>query len=280
MKLVPLDYPATFVSLFFLSFSIISCDKMNTSNDSDQAIVYDNYRAQKEADDLLDAVNSAVIDYGLLRVDETTATLLPACAAVDFDTTASPKWLTITFSGPGNGCLCSDWDNKYRKGTIRATWTGKYKQAGTVITISTENYFVNGNKHEYIKTVTNQGVNGTGNLLYNVNVSLCKITYSDGIFNMTSRRTREFTEGQNTLTPYDDVYLITGSASGTTRSGQSFTWDITSPLKVMLGCLYVVQGTVAVQPSGDPERVVDFGNGTCDSNATVTINNVTYNLNL
>jgi hypothetical protein len=259
-----------------------SCEKENDT--SDTTIALDNYTVTQESNGIMDAINSAAYDFGVMKLDEagaTSATLLPECATVIVDTLSNPKSITIEFSSDGNGCLCSDWDNKYRKGSITATWTGKYRKQGTIIQIKTDNYYVSGNKFEYLKTVTNNGQNNNGNLYYSVDVQKANIYYSDNTtFTSTSTRTREWIAGSNTLTPYDDVYKITGSASGVSRNGDNFTYTISSPLEIAIGCRWIRKGIIVITPSGKPTRTIDFGDGSCDNKATVEINGTVYNINL
>ena len=264
---------AVVIAASALSFS--ACDK-EPKDDSDTGVATDYYNGQKESDEIVAALNSAAQDNDVMRIEET---LLPPCASVLVDTMSSPKTITIDFGTAG--CLCDDWDNKTRKGKIIASWTGKYRDAGTVIQVQTQDYYVNGNKHEFNKTVTNDGFNTAGHLSYTVNISLAKITYTDGTtLQWTSTRTREWVEGEPTLTPYDDVYEISGSANGTARNGDSFSVNITNPLEVALSCLWVRSGTMVITPENKPARTLDFGNGGCDDDATVEINGTTYNINL
>ncbi len=44
--------------------------------------------------------------------------------------------------------------------------------------------------------------------------------------------------------------------------------------------MHFVSGTVEILPDGKPLRILYFGNGECDNDATVTINGETYNINL
>ena len=94
----------------------------------------------------------------------------------------------------------------------------------------------------------------------------------------TSHRVREWTDGENTLTPLDDEYSITGTAEGTSRAGVHFTADITNPLIISVGCSNIKQGTIDVTPDGLAVRTIDFGTGDCDKDATVEINGVVYNI--
>jgi hypothetical protein len=79
---------------------------------------------------------------------------------------------------------------------------------------------------------------------------------------------------------------ITGSASGTTANGRSFTCNITSQLvRDFGGCTIAkrhpfIQGTLQFTPGEKATRTIDFGQGTCDLDATVTIKGKTYNITL
>lgn len=275
----------TIVVALLSSVSVFNSCKREQSDD-DTSVATDNSIAENESERLWDAVNSSAYENGIYKLEETNYALLPSCAEVFLDTlsdSASPeKSITIVFdTTTTSGCLCSGWDNKYRKGIVKATWTGAYRDAGTVITITTTNYYVNSNKFEYVKTVTNNGTNGAGHITYDINVSLAKITFTDATtIDWTSQRTREWTEGALTLTPLDDVYSITGTADGTGRAGTHFTALITSPLIIAVGCPYIKQGTVEITPDDKPVRTLDFGTGACDSQATVEINGVVFNINM
>jgi hypothetical protein len=43
-----------------------------------------------------------------------------------------------------------------------------------------------------------------------------------------------------------------------------------------LNCQWVSQGILNIQPEGWPLFVVDYGDGTCDNQATVTVNGQVY----
>ena len=93
-------------------------------------------------------------------------------------------------------------------------------------------------------------------------------------------RTRTWSEGYNSATPYDDVYEIAGTASGTSRSGTTFNAEILTSLVKEVGCRWITKGTLQITPSGQDLRTLDFGDGTCDSKAVLVVNGVTYNINL
>jgi hypothetical protein len=95
-----------------------------------------------------------------------------------------------------------------------------------------------------------------------------------------SQRDREWTEGESTFLPFDDVYSITGYASGTDRNGNPFTVTITSPIIVSFLCPWIEQGTLEITHGNLPDATIDYGDGTCDDQATITIGNTTITITL
>ena len=100
-------------------------------------------------------------------------------------------------------------------------------------------------------------------------------------FSWNSQRTRTMIAGFNTpLYWLDDVYLVSGGANGTNNAGVSRTWQITTPLRRALNCHWFESGIVVITPANKPVRTVDFGNGNCDNEATVTINGHSWTITL
>lgn len=199
-------------------------------------------------------------------------------------TISFPQTLTVDF-GPVN---CQGNDGRNRRGKVTAVFTGKYRDEGTSITVTTDNYYVNDYQVIGTKTVTNKGRNNPGNLEYSIEVDGKVITPDGDEITWVSSREREWIEGENTtfftIDPetgewmlfegiLDDVYSITGSGHGTNRFGRSYTVTITKALRVQF-CGWIPEVTVGIvelQPDELKLRSVDFGDGTCDNEATVTI---------
>jgi len=197
------------------------------------------------------------------------------CATVTHDTTTTPKTITIDF---GNvNCLCGD--GRYRRGQILVSYTGHYRDSGSVHAIGFNNYFVNNNNVLGTKSVTNMGHNTLNQRYFNIVVNglIVKATGDSIVWN--SNRTRSWTQGESTMTRMDDVYEITGSASGT-KGTTSYTMTIIQPLVRALFCDWISSGKIELQPSGKPLRTIDFGSGTCDDDATVTILGTVYPITL
>jgi hypothetical protein len=265
-------------------FMLSGCKKEN----DDHAIYRDVSGSQVTAEGLFEDVLKQV-DEGAKSSDNDLyngagikSTLPGGCATVTiapFDTINWPKTITIDF-GVTN-CLGND--GKYRRGIITATLSGRYKDSLTVITIIPEGYYVNDNKVEGAKTVTNLGHVTEGHLTFSIKVENGTITKPDGSqVKWESERRRVWAEGEETPWPTigDDVYLISGTASGTTANGRNFSITTVKDLRVEIGCKWIVSGTLEIQPEGKPLRTLDYGDGTCDNQATLTVNGNTFNITL
>ncbi len=206
------------------------------------------------------------------------ANLNLACAVVTVDTLAFPMTVTIDF-GTAN-CLCNDGRN--RRGILYATFTGKYRDSLTVVTITPSNYYLNDYKIEGTKTVTNKGHNSDGNLWYTVAIDNAIITAPDGTWNVTfdSDRVREWIVGEGTAILSDDVYLISGNMDGTSRTGNHFYAESTTDVRIELSCSWPVSGVIEVTPDNVSPRIIDFGSGTCDNDATVSVNGYTFDVEM
>lgn len=87
-------------------------------------------------------------------------------------------------------------------------------------------------------------------------------------------------EGESTMDYKDNVFATTGSASGTTPAGQAFTALVTTPLISNMKCNNFVKGVVELTPAGEPKRTLNYGEGDCDNKASITVNGITFNVNL
>lgn len=265
-----------FLGLSVIILLISSCRK-DRDNDRDWGAAMDNAMAESYFNDLKSMADEA--ERGImLMYRAANDTFVSGCATVIRDTTGPVKTITIDF-GTVN-CQCND--GKARRGKVIVSFNGYYRDSGTVITHTPDSYFVNDNQLLGSKTVTNKGRNGGGNLWFEVVVSGQVIKANNGgTVTWNSTRQREWIAGENTVLNWlDDVYLITGNASGVRSNGESFTASILIPLRIELSCRYIVKGSIQINPANHSSRLVDYGNGSCDNQATVTINGNTYNITL
>ncbi len=264
----------------FVTFAMVvtGCKKNNDIELEDTTISQDDAYAESTFENVGDIADEAydIGTGGNLKAFPGDRMFLSECATVTLDTTGFPLTLTIDF-GEEN-CLCRD--GKYRRGKIIVTFTGRYFQPGTVITHGFEDYFVNDASVEGTKVVTNMGENDNGNLYFTIEV-VGVIQKEDGsTFSWNSSRVREWIQGSDTHNRWDDIYLITGTASGIRPNGLTWEREIINALRVELACRFIVSGTIELRPEDRPVRLLDYGNGDCDNVATVLINGVTYTIYL
>ncbi len=148
-----------------------------------------------------------------------------------------------------------------------------------MITITPQNYHVNGMHLEGSKTVINMGPDDDGHPYFTVAVN-ASLTAADGSWTATHQatRTRTWTAGSTTPTNLDDEYTITGSGTGVNRNGVSYSVNITNALHVSTICPFITQGRVVISPEDRPEVTIDYGTGACDASYTVTVNGQTFTL--
>ena len=200
------------------------------------------------------------------------------CVLATLDLTTMPYKLVINFGA--SKCLC--WDGYYRRGKIICTFNGPYWQQGTIITYTFENYAVNDNQVMGTKVVTNMGRNASQHMYWTVVVSGQVIKANNGgTLTWNSNRTIEWTVGDTTpFVPWDDVFQITGTATGTNPDNTSYTCTIVLPLVKKINCQWLVSGSIDIQITSIPLITVDYGGGSCDNQATATFNGQVYPISM
>jgi hypothetical protein len=267
-------------ALLILSAVFISSCKKDRDDLNDTTVASDNEQSETFSNDVMNiADNAAKTGESGFRTSEAQEVYegLSQCATVTHDSLSNPKMLTIDF-GTSN-CLCADGRN--RRGKIIVSYTGRYFEVGSVKTMNFDNFYRNDNKLEGTRVITNNGKDAQGRMNWTINAQNMKISKSNGkVHTWNSQRTRTMLAGNDTKTWTDDVYEITGSASGVNANGVNYTANITKPLHRALSCRWIDSGTIEISPEGRATRSVDFGNGNCDDQATVSVRKKTRNITL
>lgn len=188
-----------------------------------------------------------------------------------------PKTVTINF---GTGCTGKD--GHIRRGKVIAVYTGRMRTAGSTATVTLDGFYIDSVKVEGTMKVENNST--AAGLAFTVTITNGKLTSPSGDYVAVDRtHTWTQTAGSDTpLNPADDVYNVTGSSSGTASvSGIVFQWttEITKPVVRKMSCRWRVSGQVTVTRNSKT-AVIDYGNGDCDNQATVTIGSKVFNITL
>lgn len=270
--------------LYILSIVLVgailfqSCEKeTSTLTDDEVAIAEDDALAENLFDDIFDVAIAAeqLIDGQIYGGTLKSAVVSDSCPNVTVDHPDSTYWPKIITIDYGDGC--TGFYEQTRSGKIIILVTGRYRVTGTSRTITLENYYINGIHVEGTKTITNDGVNNEGNICYSIELTGGKITTPDSIvITRESVRTREWVAGSDTWwNIWDDVYFITGQTTGINFRGVAYSRTIIIPLEWAATCRFIKSGSIDIVVGENDPITLDFGDGECDNEATVSRNGET-----
>ena len=283
------------------SVLISSCKKKEaTATDTDTSGASDNHLAENTSSDIVamgaQASDNSSGNLTTFRLENNSQILGLGCATVTRDTTN--KIITVTF----NGSSCAD--GRTRSGSIVYTYSNSvagakhYRDPGFELDVTADNYMVDGNAviihNKTIKNITNVGFNpATTNEQWSITASITINKAAGGSVSWTCNRVKTLLNTSavypvNPVTNPIDWKLarvgFTGNAQGSRSNGETFSVNITNQLvRDFGGCdlngkAPFIEGTLTYSPSNKAERTFDYGTGTCDFNATVTINGVVHNI--
>ena len=198
----------------------------------------------------------------------------PECVEItDSGEDAYPRTITIDF---GDDCYTPN--GLQRTGTIEVVLTGDVRnEEGAVRTVTFEDLTigdvmtVNGTR-----TLTNTGQNEEGQWSFSQETST---TIDRPVLDIlrTYSGTRTWLAGHDTEECGDDIWLRDGAGEKSISNGMGET-TVTATYDAVVydrPCGYPVSGTVTLVRN-QFERIMDFGDGTCDALAELTINGTTY----
>ena len=190
------------------------------------------------------------------------------------DLNSSDSDTIIIDFGDGEPSSCVKY-NKLRRGQIVIVYTGQYKDSLSETLVTFNNYYVNNNWIQGKKMIQNNGRDQNGKVNLKI-IDTINIT-GEKTISIISNKNRIWNNGYYTDTYDDDKYSINGSAHGNSSNGQDYTVIISENLLVNISCInenscLTTDGQIEIIPLGYDSRYVDYGDGDCDCNATVTLN--------
>jgi hypothetical protein len=254
-----IKYLSIIAIVFALTFS--SCRRNREDLADTDTSLASKYSSLEQSNNDLDGLAHEIVytNTTTLKTDESNS-ILSQCATITFNyKTADSVNAVIDFGS--NNCLCAD--QKYRRGLVKIV----YSKPGKFIALNTDNYFVNNNKIEATRNL--KYILAT----YFVINSTCAITFADSnqTVSETATRTINWTEGNGTVDKADDVFVISGNSSGVNHNGAAYSVNITTPITRTGDCSYIKSGVVEIKPANKFARSINFGSGTCDNIATISI---------
>ncbi len=277
-----------------LTFSVVACQKeKSTTLDPVEQYEMNVSKLSSEADTEAEIIYDGIFDDAMGVNDEVgTGGMgifgrLNACPTVTITRPNAPAPFPVrVVLDFGTGCVARD--GHYRKGKIIHVYTNRLIIPNAVVETAFDGFYFDSIKVEGTMRIKNTTELTVGPR-YQINVTNGKLTKPNGNFiSWNSEKVRTQLEGVLTPTPIDDAFKITGAARGQVKRDTTLVgWNATivEPLVRRNNCRWIVQGTVrtARENATTGTRfvgLINYGTGTCDNAATVTINGVTYNITL
>ena len=260
-----------FLSLGFVFTNCQGNDEATFASDpitvEDAQIVAD---GDEVTEGITDLVDQLYVEDGLFgnRIEFTSFFANCGTRTVKWDATQTIKTVTIEF---GDNCTLPN--GNIVKGKITIVFNKNRDLLSHTITVTYDNFYFNAKKAEGTTSMERLLANAKGNPQSTVKINI-KITFADGLYvERTSERVREMIAGKDTMGIWgDNVFLITGKWTTVFRNGGIHKGEIIIPLRREMSCRFLVKGSIKVQRN-DRSGTIDFGNGSCDANATFTNDN-------
>ena len=273
MKLKKIFALLSVPSLFFLA----SCQKEEKEPDPEFETTFKLTQDQAISESINDdanvvffeaAANAGLIGYRTTRLFESTNTL--SCATVNITPQNSfPKTIVIDF---GSGCTSAD--GITRKGKINITLSDSVHHPSATAVMTFDNYYTVGFKVEGTITWTNTSTpNGVS---WTRQITNGRVIEPVGGYYWTHQGTKNVTQTAGANTPLnllDDVYSVTGNHTVTNPAGKTRTVTIIEALEKKTTCHNVSKGKMKIQATSH-FAILDYGDGTCDNIATITIDGI------
>jgi len=251
--------------IVFLSITALqSCKKDKKSGAQDSFITDDEAKAVVDSDVATDNLLDMIDVYGF-ESSTSRSHQLPSCVTQTI--TRNGTSVVIVWEFDANGCAMPNGDT-YR-GTITITRDWDITAHTISGSISFDNFYVNGLNIAGSSNFTRElNTNGNPQITHNSDFTF---TFPNGDTAARSGvRAREWIEGFGTPSRTDDVFLITGNTHIERRNGVILDAVVTNPLRREEPCRFFVSGTIEITKDNQT-AVLDFGNGTCDAEATLTM---------
>jgi hypothetical protein len=296
MKFRPLLTPGKIIAFIALA-SLVSCQKDGNSSstaNSDAVKMTDSSTAADNA--YYDVLNTAFVGVAdnptvwnthtmgsgkvVTMGTQVLGTGSLGCAIYTLDDSVPgeyPKTLTLDF---GSGCASAD--GIVRSGKISYYFNNLILIPGATASVTFTNYVTNGYGINGQYTITNISTGAA--LSFTTEVTNGIVIYPDASnYHYSHNKTYIQTAGMST--PYDisdDVYSLSGTASFSSSAGNSLILaaQASAPLTRAVACRYISQGVLSFVYNNSVSGILDFGDGTCDSTAELTIGNLHETISL
>ncbi len=189
------------------------------------------------------------------------------CPAISVNFTTLPFSVLLDW---GTGCKSGD--GVTRSGKINISLSGMMGEKNSVATMKMENFIVEDRKISGITKITYLGLNPTNNWPKYGILTEGKIEFADkSIITYRSESVRLQSAGAGTASILDDTWRMEGSSRGVNKDGTTWTAKTTKVIIKKGDCKWYDSGILQITPATGIVRTIDFGDGTCDNIAKLTV---------
>ena len=272
MKKMMYPLAGLFMLIFSLTFTSCSEDEPaeTTTNDGVDLIVSETQEAA-EANIVSEGVFN-LMDVAYAEVEEDAGrsqSMFSSCVTITISTENGYKFVTLDFGFGcqlGNGAVVS--------GIVNLTY-GPIQNGTRTINYSFDSFTYNNKDVAGGGTIFRERNNAAGNPQSTVHKNLLIGFPSGLVVGIDGTRVAEWIEGVGSGTWMDNAFLITGNRTVVNNNGGERYGIVTTPLRREATCQYFVSGVLELTRNG-ATGVLDFGDGSCDNIAVLTVNGQEY----
>lgn len=261
------------LALVVLGLTFTAC----TENDSTDVVPQEQDVSEvmqaAEMDEVSAALEDFIIEaYENQEADETRTmapsfSRMPDCVTRTLVIQQNFRELTIDFAA--DGCMIRG--HLYR-GQIVITWERNPQAHQVNLSYVLNDFYFDAKNIVGSNSILRELSNTNGNPQFTHTVDITVIWPNGAEASRDGQIIREWIEGFGSGEFTDNVFEVTGYWNATFRNGNSHAYEVILPLRREVTCYHFVGGSL------DVERtffggVLDYGEGTCDNQATFTFNN-------
>ena len=279
MKTIDFNFTLYFI-LILLAVGVMSC----SDEDSELSIETKDI-AVDEAE--LDAVFEDIDDFTSIRLETTQENIGGKIedeieddricdGVINFEGNRFEGTLILDF---GDGCI--DAEGNVRSGRIIITYEGLHFVPGSITTLTLEDYTINGMSVEGVRTVEN--ITTDGPLTWNIVLTGGQVTYEDGT--VATRESNRIRVWERATSPIGDRILVTGTASGQTKTGTVYNSRISEELVFLRSCRRGWRARIPVSGinviTTDVRTItIEYGDGECNRRISTIADGISEDITL
>lgn len=260
-----------FSTLIVMALLLVACTKDETDTVEQQNT--DALRMASEMDDIEVALEDVIIiSYeGQESLESNRMSnmppVLPECVTVNVLIQQNHREITLDFGT--EGCFVH---GRILRGQIVMTYDRDPEAQEILISYTLVDFYINQRQILGNRTILRELSNDNGNPQFTHSLQLTVIWPNGMQASRDGLKVREWIEGFGSGDFADNVFEITGHWNSTFVNGNTHSHVVVTPLRREATCLHFVSGTIDVERTNF-SGVLDFGDGTCDDQATFTFDN-------